>query len=267
MKPLMVFFIICLLNIVTAQILNLGKLFGSDKLSDIFTSNKETESRSSSNILDAWLTHMKNFDSNHMLAFEIGAGETKVFYIDITKTPQSLRGAYTVSAKATNKITFSIIDPEKDVILLKQGEKEVIFYPNVTVAGKYSLEFKNGNVSRDVSKQIFGAEEILFGAAPDYLEKEKPKLNLTLNAKTLTEAEGKLKVVETNVNDITTQQRFFGRRKSIQKEGTFLLKLIDVASIGWKSLYITIGETMIVIALTIWEVYYIKKMLDFRQIV
>jgi len=152
MKPLMVFFIICLLNIVTAQILNLGKLFGSDKLSDIFTSNKETESRSSSNILDAWLTHMKNFDSNHMLAFEIGAGETKVFYIDITKTPQSLRGAYTVSAKATNKITFSIIDPEKDVILLKQGEKEVIFYPNVTVAGKYSLEFKNGNVSRDVSK-------------------------------------------------------------------------------------------------------------------
>jgi len=99
------------------------------------------------------------------------------------------------------------------------------------------------------------------------LEKEKPKLNLTLNAKTLTEAEGKLKVVETNVNDITTQQRFFGRRKSIQKEGTFLLKLIDVASIGWKSLYITIGETMIVIALTIWEVYYIKKMLDFRQVV
>jgi len=45
------------------------------------------------------------------------------------------------------------------------------------------------------------------------------------------------------------------------------IKRVDVASIGWNSLYITIGESIIVLLLTVWEVYYIKKMLDFRQAV
>ncbi len=38
-----------------------------------------------------------------------------------------------------------------------------------------------------------------------------------------------------------------------------------MASIGNKSLYISIGETLCVLGLTVWQVYYVKKMLDFRQ--
>ncbi len=75
-----------------------------------------------------------------------------------------------------------------------------------------------------------------------------------------------LQSVEKGINDLTVQQKFFEYRKARQNEGLPFDShaRIEVSSIGSKSLYISIGETLAVLVLTVWQVYYVKKMLDFR---
>lgn len=70
-------------------------------------------------------------------------------------------------------------------------------------------------------------------------------------------AEQNLQGVEKSMNDLLVAQKFFEYRKARQNE--------EVSSVGQKSLYIAIIESLAVVGLTIWQVYYIKKMLDFRQ--
>ncbi len=73
----------------------------------------------------------------------------------------------------------------------------------------------------------------------------------------LVPAEENMQGVDRSLNDLMVQQKFFEYRKARQNE--------EVAAVGRKSLYIAITETLVVIGLTVWQVYYIKKMLDFRQ--
>jgi hypothetical protein len=45
----------------------------------------------------------------------------------------------------------------------------------------------------------------------------------------------------------------------------FPVIVIEVQSIGSKALYISLIETVVVLCLTVWQIYYIKKLLDCRQ--
>ena len=70
-------------------------------------------------------------------------------------------------------------------------------------------------------------------------------------------SERNLQGIEKFLNELLTQQKFFEYRKSKQND--------DIAAVGQESLYITIVESLAVLGLTLWQVYYIQKMLDLRE--
>lgn len=113
--------------------------------------------------------------------------------------------------------------------------------------------------------QYFKTEEVTFGSSVEFPEDKKEAS--VVHEGRFDPSEKKLQTVERDLNDLTRQHRFFDWRKTKRNEGFISSNLLDVTGIGWKSLYIAIGESIIVLGLSIWEVYYIKKMLDFRQAV
>lgn len=96
-----------------------------------------------------WMLHMKDFDPSNMLNLLIAAGEKLAFVERIDQVPQTLRGAYSVSAKLRNKIVFTVYDPAGIPILIKDREREAIFHAQLNVTGEYVLEFSNQNVWMD----------------------------------------------------------------------------------------------------------------------
>lgn len=152
-KIIIAFFVLLYSKPVAAGIFS--NLFSGSKFNEIFgdidfgnfTEILNNDDQSSKNVLDEWLEHMSNFDSNQMFTFIIEPGQLKKFYLDVDDVPQALRGAYTVSAKSSNKIRFTLVDPRKQPLALKEYEKEAIFYPNVTIKGRYVFQFENGNVN------------------------------------------------------------------------------------------------------------------------
>ena len=95
---------------------------------------------------EEWLIYMKDFDPSEMLNVEIPAGDKRRFFDISNEAPQMLRGAYAVSAKLKNKIRLIIYDPDGVPIIVKDKERESIFYVQVNKTGEYSFEFENHNV-------------------------------------------------------------------------------------------------------------------------
>lgn len=91
------------------------------------------------------------------------------------------------------------------------------------------------------------------------------KVNLDeVKEKYLMPIEEKLKVLEKTITDFSSQQKFFQSRKAHQNEGKSLCQL-EFEKREKRNLYISVLESLVVIALTLWQVYYIKKFLDVKQ--
>ncbi len=95
---------------------------------------------------DEWVIYMKDFDPSQMINFEIAAGEKRKFYETVDSAPIILRGAYSVSAKLKNKIKFTIYDPNGVPVVVKDQQREAIFYFRANATGEYAFEFQNRNV-------------------------------------------------------------------------------------------------------------------------
>eukprot|EP00826_Nyctotherus_ovalis_P040337 TRINITY_DN3970_c0_g1_i10.p1 TRINITY_DN3970_c0_g1~~TRINITY_DN3970_c0_g1_i10.p1 ORF type:complete len:378 (+),score=74.90 TRINITY_DN3970_c0_g1_i10:644-1777(+) len=206
------------------------------------------EEKAMIDFINAWAEHAAGMNSP-IVNFEVPGGGVLEFYVNIAKTPQVLRGLYSVSESGAKSIAFTLTDPQNKIIFLRNNIRDLLFYPTVNLTGKYKIEFRN--------KNYFASEELTFAIAPGVTEAKGAEGQT--HERKLDPSEKKMQAVEKNLNDLSRQQRFFDWRKTRQNE--------DVADIGWNSLYITIGESITVLALSIWEVYYIKKMLDFRQAV
>jgi len=61
------------------------------------------------------------------------------------------------------------------------------------------------------------------------------------------------------------QLKFLTQRKERQNKGKVIHKSIAIIYIGKRSLFLTVIESIGVIGLTIWQIYYIKKLLDTRH--
>lgn len=265
-KILLAFLFVWLPSKALGQLFNFSSLFGGTKLSDMIPGMQKDKTESSTTVLNEWLAHMKGFDISQMFTFEIHSGDVITFYFEVAKVPQVLRGAYTVSAKSRNKVSFSITDPDKDTIFLKEGEREVIFYPNVTVAGKYALEFRNKNVTQTITLVLRDRGDNFWRGArlPEFAEvqcKSHAQHKSFRWVRSKVETCGDERERPVDAAEVLWQTQDKAERRLFEREG------VDVMNIGWKSLYVTAVETLVVVALTVWEVYYIKKMLDFRQVV
>ena len=75
----------------------------------------------------------------------------------------------------------------------------------------------------------------------------------------------KMEITGTDIKDLQLKQEYFYFRKGQQNASINFCQSIVIAGIGYNSIYISIFQTIIVIFLNIWEIYYIEKMLDYRE--
>jgi hypothetical protein len=111
---------------------------------DVWRTTEENEKYMLS-YLTAWADHVSTMNSV-MLNYEINAGSTITFYEDIKKVPQKLKGVYSVPGEKTTSVMLTITDPYNNVIMIKSGAKDMIFYPELKIPGRYTLQLKNNNV-------------------------------------------------------------------------------------------------------------------------
>jgi len=111
---------------------------------DVWRLTEENE-RSMLDYLTAWANHISRINSL-TLNYELTAGSTLTFYEDIKKVPQRLNGVYSAPGEKANSILITIMDPYKNIILLKSGVKDLIFYPELKTPGRYTIQLINNNV-------------------------------------------------------------------------------------------------------------------------
>ena len=103
-------------------------------------------------IADTYLFHtdftssIANIPTENILSFEVPARSNHTFFIKVNEVPATIKVAYIISAKKTNKVVFKIYDPAGKVVYNKEGTKENAFLFSATDKGEYSFEFINKNV-------------------------------------------------------------------------------------------------------------------------
>lgn len=107
-------------------------------------------------------------------------------------------------------------------------------------------------------------EVINFGISVSELEKPMEVKVDEVKEKYLTPIGKRMKGLEKTITDFSSQQKFFQSRKTLQNEGKHTVN-IEFEKREKRNLYISIFESIIVIILTLWQVYYIKKILDVKQ--
>ena len=69
--------------------------------------------------------------------------------------------------------------------------------------------------------------------------------------------ESKISTLEKNLNDLIAEQRFFDVRHKKFRE--------NVAYVRWKSVIITFISTAVVLVLTVWQLCFIKRLVESKQ--
>eukprot|EP00826_Nyctotherus_ovalis_P065101 TRINITY_DN9561_c0_g2_i1.p1 TRINITY_DN9561_c0_g2~~TRINITY_DN9561_c0_g2_i1.p1 ORF type:complete len:251 (-),score=65.81 TRINITY_DN9561_c0_g2_i1:54-806(-) len=201
--------------------------------------------------LEEWGQHMVDFIPSDMLAFEILAGRSRTIYENVKAAPILFRGAYSVSAEDSYKLGATIYDPQGNIIFSKKHAREAIIYLFLNVTGTYTIVFEN--------KNYYSSEEVQFStqiskvnASYAVIVEDEHYAN-----RTYLPIEKELSAIEKGLSDVTVQQRFLNNRKERQNR--------HILRVGRRSLYITVVESIGVICITIWQVYYIKKLLDAKH--
>ena len=208
-------------------------------------SNDLNEDEETALLMKEWETYMNDFVPADLITFEISGRAEEEFFEEIMTVPSFIRGAYFVSSSESQDIDITILDPLKNVVYQKAKRKEGIFYFDAKRRGTYSFIFKNS--------KYLGKKAITFALHCGNSTDE------VLQSDHLDPFETRLKGLQRSVKDFQTDQKFASLRQESH------LKTVADANnyVFWFSLLECVG----VIAVTSWQVYYIKKLLDNRRII
>lgn len=191
-----------------------------------------------------WTEHMENFIPADMITFEISARGEEEFFEDIRNVPSQVRGAWFTSSSESRDIGFYIYDPLKKVVFSREGRKEAVFFFEATRRGVYSFVFKNTKMLQSQSMTFAlhcgnSTEEMLQTEHLDPLEKQ-------------------MLSVQKSVKDFQMDQQFAQLRQESHYQ--------TVADANRNVLWLSFLECFGVIAVSSWQVFYIKKLLDNRRV-
>jgi len=197
-------------------------------------------------IMDVWEKHITDFVPADMITFEVPARKTEIMYEDIVDTASTIKGAYFVSSSEDADIDFTIIDPAQKLIFRRPGKNVGIFYFTPNATGTYTFVFNN--------RKWIGNKQVTFA-----LNTGKGVNEDLVNPDQLTPMESQLREADRALRDIQTETRFAYKRQGTHYKTT--------EANHNKVFYVAVFESLAILAVTVWQVYYIKRLLDNRRII
>ncbi|KRX09202.1 hypothetical protein PPERSA_05871 [Pseudocohnilembus persalinus] len=192
--------------------------------------------------LKQWEEEMEGFKADEMLSFEVPAKGYEVFLEDV-KGPCTIRGAFFINFDSKDGIELKIMDPDNKEVEKLVGKKQGIFKFEAQVAGTYSFYFQNRRSKN--KKQVSFAVDV---SESEFLQKE-------------------------DIDQITQEFRdiFKGVKSQLSQFKTLRRKNRAVdqnrESNATKVFVFTVLETIFIIGCTLFQVIYIKRILDHKSFV
>ena len=195
-------------------------------------------------LMREWDEKMQGFVPEDMMTFEIPARGEEEFYEPIDIIPTVLRGAWFLASSDEKVIDFTITDPLKNVIFERKDKKEALFYLEVKRVGNYVFSFKN--------------TKVIQGHSITFAYNSGNSTNTVLKSEHLTPVENSLVGIQKSIKDFQVDNQFAQLRQETH------YKTVSSANrnVFWFSLLESIG----VIGVTAWQIYYIKRLLDNRRV-
>jgi hypothetical protein len=186
---------------------------------------------------------LSGFSPEQMMTVDLPAGADCEFFEKIEVVPGKIQGAWFLASENAENIDFFVKDPSGRVLFKKLNNKEAVFDVEVKVLGVYSLVFLN--------RKIMGTQPITFTFSTDSSEG-------LLKGEHLTPVEEKILKVDRAVKDFQVDNQFAQLRQETHFQ--------TVSSANRNVFWLSLAESLGVLAVTAWQIYYIKKLLDNRRV-
>lgn len=192
-----------------------------------------------------WEEYMSDFVPADLVTFEVAARGHEEFFELIDDLPSKVRGAFFVSSKETKDVDLVIYDPAKQIVYEARKKKEDLFHFDAARRGQYVFMFTNHKYVEKV--------QITFAVHTGNSTEE------VLDKAHLNPVEATLLEVQKSVKDFQMDQQF----AQLRQESHY--KTVESANrnVFWFSLL----ECMGIAAVTGWQVFYVKRILDHRRMI
>eukprot|EP01017_Pseudomicrothorax_dubius_P012278 TRINITY_DN1493_c0_g1_i6.p1 TRINITY_DN1493_c0_g1~~TRINITY_DN1493_c0_g1_i6.p1 ORF type:complete len:257 (-),score=47.94 TRINITY_DN1493_c0_g1_i6:374-1144(-) len=197
-------------------------------------------------LTELWETHMKDFVAEDMLTFELPGRDSEIFIENIKYTPTKIRGAWFVGHEGENSLDFKVVDPlGKEVYNNKDNKKEGIFYFDTHHQGNFEFRFYNPSFTT-TQKVTF---VLHCGNATDSL----------LTSTNIDPLEKKLRTIDKGIRDVHVETKFAAKRLDSHFQ--------KVHSSHRRIYFLHIFESIAILGLTYFQIYYIKRILADKRII
>ena len=188
-----------------------------------------------------WQEKMPDYVSQYIYMIPLRYKQSMVFYENVTKFPVIMKGGILLeeTTVATEKIDFSIEAPNKTIIF-KSTKYADLFSLNCTVPGLYKITIANNYLNREAKPTL-----ILNTGQNLILEKE----NLSETEKKMDKLITFLKKYDQDTK-ITRYSRT-KRRSDLKKTNKYFFSF-------------SVIETIVLIAVSIWQYYYLKHLFEVK---
>ena len=195
-------------------------------------------------LMREWDDKMQGFVPEDMITFEIAARGEEEFYEMIDIVPSVIRGAWFLASGDSKDIDFTITDPLQTVMFERKAKKEAVFQVDAKRQGIYVFKFKN--------------TKVMTGHSITFTFNSGNSTNEVLKSEHLTPVEENLVSIQKSIKDFQVDNQFAQLRQETHYK--------TVASANTNVFWFSLLESVGVIGVTAWQIYYIKKLLDNRRV-
>ena len=186
-----------------------------------------------------WKELMSDYESQYVYIIPVAAKKNAIFYENVSEVPSRFRGAYFVDDTGKERVEFKITDPNKK-ILYHNTTFGSIFDFNVTEKGLYEISFNNKFTNTEI-KPTFTMNS---------------GQNLKLEKQTLNKTESKLDDLIQFLQNYKTSDQMVRNMKRKR-----YAKLMETNKYFF---VFSIIETLVLIAVSAWQYYYMKHLFEIK---
>ena len=191
-----------------------------------------------------WEEIMKDFSPEDMITVEIPARSEEEFFTVIDVVPTEIRGYWFLYSTSDKSMDFQITSPLNQVIFDRKSAKEAIFSISVERSGIYTFTFKN---TRVMSSHIV-----------TFAYHSGNSTSAVLTSEHLSPVEKNLMWAARAVKDFQVDSQF----TQLRQESHYKTVASANKNVFWFSLIESIG----IVLVTAWQIYYIKNLLENRRV-
>ena len=190
---------------------------------------------------EEWSKKMSDFVSQYIYIIPVPYKTQTDFFENITKVPCKMRGAFLVEEATSKKdiIDFKIIAPN-ETIIFQSSSIGAIFNLNLTERGLYTIVFNNKIFNKEVRPTLIMNSGQNLMIEKENLSNTEKKLDMLLSFMKKYDQDNKLNRGFKNQRDkeLSQTNKYF-----------FIFSL---------------GETVVLIGVSIWQYYYLKHLFEMK---